>query len=48
MKWFNNLIRKICSWNIIMSKTTLASMDMMDELESMNKNFKDKIEKAKK
>jgi hypothetical protein len=44
MKFIKNFIRKVCEWNIIMSKTTLASMDLMDDLKSMNKTFKDKID----
>ena len=44
MKWIKNLIRKVCEWNIIMSKTTLVSMDLIDESEAMNKTFKDKID----
>lgn len=47
MNWIKNLIRKVCEFNIIMSKTTLQSMDLMDDLKSMNKNFKDKIENPK-
>ena len=44
MEWIKSFIRKVCELNIIMSKTTLVSMDLMDELNAMNKNFKDKIE----
>lgn len=47
MKWINKLIRNICEWNIIMSKTTLASIDLLDDLKSFNKNFKDKINPKK-
>lgn len=43
MKWIKKFIRKVCEWNIIMSKTTLKSMDLIDGLEALNKNFKDKI-----
>ena len=44
MKWIKSFIRKVCELNIIMSKTTLVSMDLMDDLKAMNKTFKDKIE----
>ena len=44
MKWIKSFIRKVCEWNIIMAKTTLVSMDLMDALKAMNKTFKDKIE----
>ena len=44
MKWIKSFIRKVCEWNIIMSNTTLVSMDLMDDLKAMNKTFKDKIE----
>ena len=44
MKWIKSFIRKVCEWNIIMSKTTLVSMDLMDDLKAMNKTFKDKID----
>lgn len=47
MNWIKNLIRKVCELNIIMSKTTLASIDLIDDLKSINKNFKDKIENPK-
>lgn len=42
--FFKRLIRKICEWNIIMSKTTLASLDLMDGLKDLNKKFKDKVD----
>ena len=44
MEWIKSFIRKVCEWNIIMSNTTLVSMDLMDDLKAMNKTFKDKIE----
>ena len=44
MKWIKSFIRKVCEWNIIFSKTTLISIDLMDDLKAMNKNFKDKID----
>ena len=44
MEWIKSFIRKVCEWNIIMSKTTLVSMDLMDALKVMNKTFKDKID----
>ena len=44
MKWIKSFIRKVCELNIIMAKTTLVSMDLMDDLKAMNKTFKDKIE----
>ena len=44
MEWIKSFIRKVCEWNIIMSKTTLVSMDLMDDLKAMNKTFKDKID----
>jgi len=44
MEWIKSFIRKVCELNIIMSKTTLVSMDLMDDLKAMNKTFKDKIE----
>ena len=47
MKWLKKFIRKVCEWNIIMSKTTLVGMDLMEDLDEMNKTFKDKIEKPK-
>ena len=43
MKWIKNFITKICEWSIIMSKTTLISLDLIDDLKSMNKSFNDKI-----
>lgn len=42
IRWIKNIIRKVCEWNIIISKTTLASMDLMDDLRAMNKTFKNK------
>lgn len=52
MKWLKKFkrgcwkfMRSLCEWNIIISKTTLASMDLMEDLSSFNKNFKDKIKK---
>lgn len=44
MEWIKSFIRKVCELNIIMSKTTLVSMDLMDDLKVMNKTFKDKID----
>ena len=44
MEWIKSFIRKVCEWNIIMSKTTLVSMDLMDDLKALNKTFMDKIE----
>ncbi len=43
--WFKNFVRKICEFNIIISKTTLRSMDFMDDFTAFNKKFKDKIDK---
>jgi len=47
MECIKNFIRKVCRWNIIFSKNTLISMDLIDELKAMNKNFKDKINNPK-
>lgn len=44
MKWFKNLLRRFCEWNIIMSKTTITSLDLMDDIKEMNKSFKSKID----
>jgi hypothetical protein len=43
--WIKNFIRKFCEMNIILSKTTIVSMDLMDDLKEMKKGFNDKIKK---
>ncbi len=43
--WFKNFVRKLCEFNIIMSKTTLRTMDFMEDMEAFDKKFKEKIEK---
>ncbi len=45
MKKIRNFIRKICTFNIIMAKTTIASLDIMDDLNEINKTFNKKIKK---
>lgn len=47
MKWIKSFIRKFCEWTIIISKTTLLCVDLIEDLDAMNKNFKDKIEATK-
>jgi hypothetical protein len=43
-KWFNKVCRKLFGFYIIVGKTGLAAMDCLEDLESMNKSFKDKLE----
>lgn len=43
MKWIRNLIRRFSVFNIIISKTTIRSLDLLDSIDEIDKNFKDKI-----
>lgn len=42
--WFRKIVRSLFGWAIIIGKTGIASLDMLEDVESMNKNFKDKLD----
>lgn len=45
-KWFRSISRKLFGWSIIMGQSGIAALDMLEGLESMNKTFKDKVDKG--
>ncbi len=44
-KWFRKLAYKMAQFMIICGQNTIASLDLLDNLEKMEKGFKDKIDK---
>lgn len=46
MKSLFKLIKRLCTFQIIMAKTTLKSIEVMENLDDMEKGFKDKLQKA--
>lgn len=41
-----NFIKRLCAFQIIAAKTTLKSIEIMEDIEGMQKGFKDKLDKA--
>lgn len=46
MKTIFNFIKKLCTFQIIMAKTTLKSIEVIENINDMQKGFNDKLDKA--
>lgn len=45
-KWLRNKIIGFCEFMIIMSKTTIKSIQLIDKLSDMDDNFKSKLKNS--
>lgn len=43
MKWFLNFAKRLAQFQIIMGKTTLKSIELIEDIDGINKGFKDKL-----
>jgi hypothetical protein len=45
-KWILNFIKRLAQFQIIMGKTTLKSVELIEDVNNINKGFKDKLDQS--